>query len=190
VNENADIKGKRKEYIILRYSVFTIWQADTQQQQMESRWEAGGHMLGDKDVRSLCTGRPTSPTIESVRRTSQYFMVSLPPVLRSRLLGTLWVYLPCPGVLAKVAVLVGWGLRGLFEPPRPPPLLFGRPLARTPRHVRALPGRLVLSDVIDALLCSVLHNNTSNSKVLSMILRKGMKNAVAKCYESSKAKYD
>lgn len=44
VNENADIKGKRKEYIILRYSVFTIWQADTQQQQMESRWEAGGHM--------------------------------------------------------------------------------------------------------------------------------------------------
>jgi len=42
-------------------------------------------------------------------------------------------------------------------------------------------------DVTDALLSSVLNKNTSNGKVLSMILRKGMKNAVAKSYESSRA---
>jgi hypothetical protein len=42
-------------------------------------------------------------------------------------------------------------------------------------------------DVTEALLSSVLNQNTSNGKVLSMILRKGMKNAVAKSYESSRA---
>jgi len=59
VNENADIKGKRKEYIILRYSVFTIWQADTQLQRFARPRSGNPPVLWRGEAVAAPGNRPT-----------------------------------------------------------------------------------------------------------------------------------